>query len=100
MRRFLAAVVLLLICCGSGHAAELVCHVVEVDFTLPDLRVEVRCRHKNNNQLFNHTFTPSNGAVTSANFVASMKTLLINMALARYGVTIVATDILIIGAPQ
>ena len=100
MKKIICALMILLFSFQWAIAAELIVLVEDIDFTLPTIRVETKLRPKATNQFVNHTFTATNSVVTSANFVSSMKTLLIAAALSRFGVTLVATDILIIGAPQ
>lgn len=80
--------------------AELIVQVIDIDFVLPDLRVELLVRHRLQTQWQRHTITPANAGITSANALSGLKTLLISLALSRYGITIVATDILVLGAPQ
>lgn len=46
------------------------------------------------------TVSGAAASVDATNIVASLKTLLITYALSQYGLTVVASEILIVGAPQ
>lgn len=80
--------------------AELIVKVEDLNFVGTELHAELLYRHRLQTQWQRHTLTPANAGVTSANALSGLKTLLIALALSRYGVTIVATDILVLGAPQ